>query len=136
MGAQLTQLASLSVVARCMLYGIDGLPKQRSELLAGLHALSRLTRLTSLTVEGGPSAEYGQGILYGGGLAASSVLQALPPGAPLVQVGCCQDACFVGHNQGGVCWPNGWDGLVRAKLSGAGWRQAELGGGWRASEII
>jgi hypothetical protein len=80
LGAQLTQLASLSVKASKVI-GPDGRPVHASELLGGLPALSRLTRLTSLTVEGQSAA--GQG---GHGASAWDVLQALPPGAPLKQV--------------------------------------------------
>jgi hypothetical protein len=84
-GAQLTQLASLSVAASDEVMGPDGRPVPDSELLGSLPALSRLTRLTSLTVEGQSSA--GLGGPAGLGAPAGDVLRALPPGAPLKQVG-------------------------------------------------
>ncbi len=84
MGAQLTQLASLSVVASEVM-GPDGRPVPASELLGSLPALSRLTRLTSLKVEGRPPA--GQEGSANQGVPAGDVLRALPPGAPLKQVG-------------------------------------------------
>ncbi len=84
-GAQLTQLLSLSVLARGEVSGPDGRPVPASELLDGLSALSRLTRLTSLRVMGSSSA--GQGGQQGRGASARGVLLALPPGAPLEEVG-------------------------------------------------
>jgi hypothetical protein len=83
--AQLTQLQSLSVVARGELCGPGGRPVPASELLGGLPALSRLTRLTSLTVEGRSIAGQG-GPPPGNGAPVRDVLLALPPEAPLEEV--------------------------------------------------
>jgi hypothetical protein len=86
-GAQLTQLTSLSVVAIDEVTGPDGRPVLATELLGGLPALSRLTRLTSLTVEGQSSA--GAGGVEDDGVAVRDVVLALPPGAALEQVRRC-----------------------------------------------
>jgi hypothetical protein len=77
-GAQLMRLTSLSVVSRTVC-GPDGRRVPASELLSGLPALSRLTRLTSLTVQAGS--------LQADGAPARDVLRALPLGAPLQKVG-------------------------------------------------
>jgi hypothetical protein len=96
------------VVAKSEVLGPDGRPAISTLLLFGLHALSRLTRLTSLTVEGGPPPEYEQGTPYDGGMMATSVLQALPPGAPLVQVGAACDLAWGGNlrlaGMRAACW--------------------------------
>ncbi len=84
-GAQLTQLVSLSVWANDEVTGPDRRPVPAVELLGSLPALSRLTRLTWLVVLGKSSA--GLGGPAGLGAPAGDVLLALPPGAPLKQVG-------------------------------------------------
>ncbi len=103
MGAQLTQLASLSVVAKQSVRGQSGRPVPALELLGGLSALSRLTRLTSLTVEGRSTA--GKGGPKDHGAPARDVLRALPRGVPLKQVG----KLLVGHELASVWWATvGW----------------------------
>jgi hypothetical protein len=62
-------------------------------LLGALAALSHLTRLTSLTVHAGASLSPQHGGLEGRGSSAWDVLRALPPGAPLKQVGHRARAC-------------------------------------------
>jgi hypothetical protein len=96
-GAQLTQLASLAVVAKQNATGPDGRPVPASELLGGLTALSRLTRLTALTVEADVHSTYTRaGGRHGCGAMAGDVLRALPPGAPLKEVrGGCIRGCLV-----------------------------------------
>ncbi len=82
-GAQLTQLQALSMRAANRVLGPDGRPAPASELLGGLPALSRLTRLTSLTVHArspGPFTAVH-------GVPARAALRALPPGALLKKVG-------------------------------------------------
>jgi hypothetical protein len=78
-GAHLTQLTSLSVVARCCVSdGWAALPGAR--LLDGLPALSRLTRLTSLvaTAESGGRRDGGKGGRNSHGALAGDVLRAPP----------------------------------------------------------
>ncbi len=83
--AQLTQLTSLWVHAMDIVCGPDGRPVPASELLDGLSSLSRLTRLASLKVKGQSPA--GEGGPCGDGAPVRDVLLALPPGAPLKEVG-------------------------------------------------
>jgi hypothetical protein len=103
-GAQLTQLVSLSLTGHGVCGpemikedvhgGPYGRPVPASELLGGLPALSRLTRLTSLTVDVAPGA----GGPQGRGAPAGDVLRALPHGSPLKQVGC---GDWIGGRAGG-----------------------------------
>ncbi len=104
--AQLTQLQSLSVHAELEVCGPDGRPVPASELLGGLPALSTLTRLTSLTVEGRSPAGQG-GPPPGNGASAQDVLLALPPGARLKEVGRFKSSGLGGGAMGVRRWAGG-----------------------------